>query len=69
MIQNVNDRKTNVILGEKTRVLWGRDVIYDFIGDIKFAISSKSFYQVDPEQTKVLYEKALEYAELSDRRR
>ncbi len=65
VIQNVNDRKTNVILGEKTRVLWGRDVIYDSIGDIKFAISSKSFYQVNPEQTKVLYEKALEYAELT----
>lgn len=65
IIQNVNDKKTNVILGEKTRVLWGRDVIYDLIGNIKFAISAKSFYQVNPEQTKVLYEKALEYADLT----
>lgn len=65
IIQNVNNKKTNVILGEKTKVLWGDEVIYDYIGDVKFAISSRSFYQVNPEQTKVLYEKALEYAGLT----
>ncbi|PIB52453.1 hypothetical protein AOA60_26365, partial [Pseudomonas sp. 2822-17] len=37
----------------------------DYIGDIKFAISARSFYQVNPVQTQVLYEKALEYADLS----
>ncbi|WP_102272861.1 23S rRNA (uracil(1939)-C(5))-methyltransferase RlmD [Cytobacillus massiliigabonensis] len=63
--QNVNSKKTNVIFGEETKVLWGEEVIYDFIGDIKFAISARSFYQVNPEQTKVLYEKALEYADLN----
>ena len=40
-------------------------MIYDFIGNVKFAISAKSFYQVNPDQTKVLYEKALEYAGLT----
>ncbi|KON85592.1 RNA methyltransferase [Sporosarcina globispora] len=65
IVHNVNSKKTNVIMGEVTRVLWGEEVIYDFIGDIKFAISARSFYQVNPEQTKVLYEKALEYANLS----
>jgi 23S rRNA (uracil1939-C5)-methyltransferase len=65
IIQNVNSKKTNVILGDETRVLWGAEVIYDFIGNVKFAISSRSFYQVNPEQTKVLYDKALEYASLS----
>ncbi|WP_442597796.1 23S rRNA (uracil(1939)-C(5))-methyltransferase RlmD [Neobacillus sp. D3-1R] len=65
IIQNINSKKTNVILGDETKVLWGEEVIYDFIGDIKFAISSQSFYQVNPEQTKVLYDKALEYANLS----
>jgi 23S rRNA (uracil1939-C5)-methyltransferase len=65
IILNVNNKKTNVIMGEESEVLWGEEVIYDYIGDIKFAISAKSFYQVNPEQTKVLYEKALEYAELS----
>jgi 23S rRNA (uracil1939-C5)-methyltransferase len=65
VVQNVNTKKTNVIFGEETRVLWGSEYIYDFIGDIKFAISARSFYQVNPEQTKVLYDKALEYAGLT----
>ncbi|GER68605.1 23S rRNA (uracil-5-)-methyltransferase RumA [Weizmannia acidilactici] len=65
VIHNVNPKRTNVILGEKTETLWGRDVIYDMIGNVKFAISALSFYQVNPVQTKVLYEKALEYAELT----
>ncbi|TYS67783.1 23S rRNA (uracil(1939)-C(5))-methyltransferase RlmD [Sutcliffiella horikoshii] len=65
VVQNVNTKKTNVIFGDETRVLWGNEYIYDFIGDIKFAISARSFYQVNPEQTKVLYDKALEYAELT----
>lgn len=65
IVQNINSKKTNVILGEQTKVLWGEEVIYDSIGDIKFAISARSFYQVNPEQTKVLYDKALEYAALN----
>ncbi|MBM7692746.1 23S rRNA (uracil1939-C5)-methyltransferase [Peribacillus deserti] len=65
IIQNINTKKTNVIFGEETRTLWGSEVIYDSIGNIKFAISARSFYQVNPEQTKVLYEKALEYAGLT----
>ncbi|MFJ8268021.1 23S rRNA (uracil(1939)-C(5))-methyltransferase RlmD [Peribacillus asahii] len=65
IVHNVNSKKTNVILGEKMNILWGSEVIYDFIGDVKFAISAKSFYQVNPDQTKVLYEKALEYAGLT----
>nr|WP_263323728.1 23S rRNA (uracil(1939)-C(5))-methyltransferase RlmD [Neobacillus sp. Marseille-Q6967] len=65
IVHNVNSKRTNVILGEKTTVLWGNEVIYDYIGDVKFAISALSFYQVNPVQTKVLYDKALEYAELN----
>jgi 23S rRNA (uracil1939-C5)-methyltransferase len=65
IIHNINSKRTNVILGDKTSVLWGSEVIYDYIGDVKFAISALSFYQVNPVQTKVLYNKALEYAELS----
>ena len=64
IVQNVNSKKTNVIFGDETTVLWGEEYIYDTIGDIKFAISARSFYQVNPAQTKVLYDKALEYAEL-----
>ena len=65
IVHNVNSKRTNVIMGEKTSVLWGNEVIYDYIGDVKFAISALSFYQVNPVQTKVLYDKALEYANLS----
>lgn len=65
IVHNVNSKRTNVIMGEKTNVLWGNEVIYDYIGDVKFAISALSFYQVNPVQTKVLYDKALEYANLS----
>ncbi|MDF2903356.1 MAG: hypothetical protein K0S25_994 [Bacillus sp. (in: firmicutes)] len=64
VILNVNAKKTNVIMGDESEVLWGEEVIYDYIGEIKFAISSRSFYQVNPDQTKVLYGKALEYADL-----
>ncbi len=52
IVQNVNSKRTNVILGNQTNVLWGEEYIYDYIGDVKFAISAKSFYQVNPEQTK-----------------
>lgn len=63
--QNVNTKQTNVIFGDVTRVLWGREVIYDYIGDVKFAISARSFYQVNPVQTEVLYGKTVEYARLT----
>ncbi|MDU5144625.1 MAG: 23S rRNA (uracil(1939)-C(5))-methyltransferase RlmD [Paenibacillus dendritiformis] len=63
--QNINTKRTNVIMGDKTRVLWGSEYITDYIGDIAFKISARSFYQVNPVQTEVLYEKAVEYASLS----
>ncbi|MFE4573106.1 23S rRNA (uracil(1939)-C(5))-methyltransferase RlmD [Paenibacillus chitinolyticus] len=63
--QNVNIGRTNVIFGPTTRVLWGQEVIYDYIGDVKFAISARSFFQVNPVQTEALYGKALEYAGLT----
>ncbi|MCM3042378.1 23S rRNA (uracil(1939)-C(5))-methyltransferase RlmD [Paenibacillus motobuensis] len=63
--QNVNKRQTNVIFGDVTRVLWGRETIYDYIGDVKFAISARSFYQVNPVQTEVLYGKTVEYSGLT----
>ncbi|KRF01153.1 RNA methyltransferase [Paenibacillus sp. Soil766] len=62
---NINVRQTNVIFGDETRTLWGSEVIYDYIGDVKFAISARSFFQVNPVQTEVLYGKALEYAALT----
>jgi 23S rRNA (uracil1939-C5)-methyltransferase len=65
IMQNVNSEKTNVIFGNKTLLLYGKPFIVDTIGDIKFEISARSFYQVNSEQTEVLYGQALEYAQLT----
>ena len=61
---NVNKKRSNVILGEKIRLLWGKPYITDKIGDISYQISPLSFFQVNPLQTGKLYSKALEYADL-----
>lgn len=65
IVQNVNPEKTNVIFGEETITMWGKDVIEDQIGGVRFEISARSFYQINPEQTEVLYGQALEYANLT----
>jgi len=65
IVQNINSEKTNVIFGDETLTLWGKDVIEDQIGDVRFEISARSFYQINPEQTEVLYGQALEYAQLT----
>lgn len=61
---NPNEDRTNRILGDEVIPLYGQDYIEDRIGDIRYRISPLSFYQVNPEQTKRLYETALEYADL-----
>ncbi len=61
---NVNTKNTNVIMGTEMISVWGQDYITDYIGNIKYQISPLSFYQVNPVQTKKLYETALEYADL-----
>lgn len=65
IVQNINHEKTNVIFGNETLTLWGKDVIEDRIGDVRFEISARSFYQINPEQTEVLYGQALKYAQLT----
>lgn len=55
IIQNINPRKTSIVLGEKERILWGNGFISDVLLNINFPISSKSFYQVNPLQTIKLY--------------
>ena len=62
---NINRKRTNVILGEHICRLWGPPYITDRIGDLKYQISPLSFYQVNSFQTQKLYEKALEYADLT----
>ncbi len=63
--QNIQTAETPVVFGDETRTLWGEDVIYDEIDGIQFAISPRSFFQVNPEQTVRLYGKAVEYAALT----
>ncbi len=59
-----NTRRNNVIMGDSYKLLWGQGYITDYIGDVKYQISPLSFYQVNPIQTKKLYNLALEYADL-----
>ncbi len=62
---NVNREKTNVILGDRLIPLFGKASVTDRIGEVRFEISPMSFYQVNPVQTKVLYDTALAYAGLT----
>lgn len=66
LVLNINKAKTNVILGKENKVIYGNGKINDYIGDLVFEISPLSFFQVNPIQTEVLYNKALEYAELKE---
>lgn len=61
---NLNDEDTNVILGPKTRVLWGEDTITDVLCGLKIILSPASFYQVNRKQAEKLYQIAAEYAKL-----
>ncbi len=61
---NINKERSNRILGEKIILLYGQEYIEDRIGDMRYRISPLSFYQVNPEQTKRLYDTVIEYAEL-----
>lgn len=65
IVLNINTKKTNVIMGKENIVIYGAPYIYDYIGDIKFAISPLSFFQVNPVQVEVLYNKTMEYAALT----
>ena len=61
---NVNPDKTNVILGDRIRLLFGKPYIEDILCGLRFRISPLSFYQVNPVMTEKLYKKAMEYAGL-----
>lgn len=65
IVQNINGRGTSMVLGDRENVLYGKGYIEDILCGFKFRISSKSFYQVNPVQTEVLYRKAMEAAGLT----
>ncbi|WP_215650895.1 23S rRNA (uracil(1939)-C(5))-methyltransferase RlmD [Dorea formicigenerans] len=62
---SVNKAKTNGIMGNEIKLLWGQTYITDYIGNVKYQISPLSFYQVNPVQTEKLYGLALDYADLN----
>lgn len=64
IVMNVNNRKTSAVLGEFEKVLYGKGYIEDTLCGCVFQISPKSFYQINPIQTEVLYGKAIEMAGL-----
>ena len=64
IVHNVNGKRTNVILGPTNHVIYGDGTITDHIKDLRFNLSPHSFFQVNPEQTTVLYDQALAYADL-----
>lgn len=63
IVQNVNNKFTSMVLGDKSEVLYGDGKITEELCEMKFRISPKAFYQINPIQTEVLYNKALEYAD------
>lgn len=65
IVINVNDKKTSMVLGDREQVIYGKGYITDKLCGKTFKISPKSFYQVNPAQTEILYNKAIEYANLS----
>lgn len=65
IVQNVNNYNTNLVLGNNQKVLYGKGYIEDILCGCRFRISPKSFYQINPVQTEVLYNKAMEYADLN----
>lgn len=69
IVQNVNNKFTSMVLGERETVLYGKGYIEDILCGCRFRISPKSFYQINPVQTETLYGKAVEFAELTGKER
>ena len=66
LVQNINTKNTNVILGDKNIVLYGSDCINITVDDLTFKVNPHSFFQVNTSQMKKLYAKALEYADVTE---
>ena len=64
VLQNINPRRTSMVLGEKEEILYGDGKIEEQLCGLRFRISAKAFYQINPVQTEVLYKTALAFADL-----
>ena len=65
VVLNVNDRQTSMVLGDREKPIFGPGFIKDRLCGCMFRISPKSFYQVNPVQTEILYQTAIDYASLT----
>ncbi len=65
IIQCINKTIGNRILSEEYKTVWGKSFIFDYIGELKFKVSARSFFQVNTDQAFRLYSKAKEFAELT----
>ena len=65
VIQNINTKKTNLVLGTQNIILYGEGTINDTIDDLNFTISPETFFQINPVQTEKLYQTAIEYADIN----
>lgn len=65
IMQNIQDKKTSVIMGDETIHLWGKEVINEKIDEVSFELSPRAFFQLNPQQTKVLYQEAVNALDLS----
>ena len=65
VVLNMNDKKTSMVLGERNITLYGKGYIEDQLCGCTFRISPNSFYQVNPSQTELLYQKTVELAALN----
>lgn len=69
IVQNVNNRRTSVLLGDREQTLYGPGFIRDTLCGMSFRISPRSFYQINPTQTEVLYRRAIKAAGLTGKER
>ncbi len=69
IVLNVNDKRTSMILGEKEKTIYGKGYIEDTLCGLTFRISPKSFYQINTQQTEILYKKAIKLADLKGKER
>lgn len=69
IVMNCNPKQTSMVLGTQERVLYGKGFIEDSLCGLRFAISPRSFYQVNPVQTEVLYQRAIQMAQLTGQER
>ncbi len=65
IVQNINNRRTSLVLGSKSIVIYGQGTIKEQLCGYTFSISPKAFYQINPVQTEILYNKAMEFADIS----